>query len=133
MFKVINLEINHRQGNDKDYAEMLNRIRVGSMTSEDIAKLRTRVRPKGHPDLRDVQLNIVPTRKSCSNYSEYINSVTGDEIILKATHYHLTQKDYKPFIDKKEGAIGSISFIDKIRLNVGTKIILTHNIEMSMV
>ena len=78
MFKVINLEINHRQGNDKEYAEMLNRIRVGSMTSEDIAKLRTRVRPKGHPDLKDVQLNIVPTRKACSKYnSEYINSVTG--------------------------------------------------------
>ena len=132
MFKVINLEINHRQGNDKEYAEMLNRIRVGCMTSDDIAKLRTRVRPKGHPDLRDVQLNIVPTRKACSNYnSEYINAVTGDEIILKATHYHSTQKDYKPFIDKKEGAIGTTSFIDEIRLKVGTKIILIHNVDTS--
>ena len=27
-FKCINLEINHRQGEDKDYADMLNRIRV---------------------------------------------------------------------------------------------------------
>ena len=58
---------------------MLNRIRVGSMTSDDIAKLKSRVRPKVYPDLEDVQLNIVPTRKACSNY---INAVTGDEIIL---------------------------------------------------
>ena len=28
MFKVLNLEVNHRQGNDKDYADMLNRIRI---------------------------------------------------------------------------------------------------------
>ena len=44
--------------------------------------------------------NLSPA-KACSKYnSEYINSVKGDEIILKASHYH-----YKPFIDKKEGAI----------------------------
>ena len=132
MFKVVNLEINHRQGNDKEYAEILNRIRVGNMTDDDVAKLRTRIRPKGHADLKDVQLNIVPTRKACSKYnSDYINSVTGDEIVLKATHYHLTQKDFKPFIDKKEGAIGTTSFIDEIRLKVGTKIILIHNVDTS--
>ena len=43
-FKVLNLEVNHRQGEDKSYAEMLNRIRVGKMNEEDIAKLKTRVR-----------------------------------------------------------------------------------------
>ena len=50
-FEVINLEENHRQDGDKDYANLLNRIRVGQQTQEDIDILRTRVRPLGHPDL----------------------------------------------------------------------------------
>ena len=53
---MLNLEINHRQGEDRVYAEMLNRIRVGKMTEEDIAKLKTRVRPKNHPDLKEISL-----------------------------------------------------------------------------
>ena len=36
------LEKNHRQGNDKDYADLLNRVRVGKQTKEDIALLSER-------------------------------------------------------------------------------------------
>jgi hypothetical protein len=61
MFSVLNLEVNHRQGKDKPYAEILNRIRIGQMTEEDINKLKTRVRPQNHPDLKKVSLYIVPT------------------------------------------------------------------------
>jgi DNA replication protein DnaC len=50
-FECINLEINHRQGEDKDYADMLNRIRVGKQTSEDIQKLKERVRNEDHEDV----------------------------------------------------------------------------------
>ena len=35
MFKVINLEENHRQGKDREYAETLNRIRIGAMTEDE--------------------------------------------------------------------------------------------------
>ena len=106
LFSVLNLEINHSQGEDKVYAEMLNRIRVGKMTEEDISKLKTRVRPKNHPDLKEIGLYIVPTRKACAKFNgEYLNSIEGEEIELKARHYHATQKKYKPFIEKKEGAI----------------------------
>ena len=34
------LEINHRQGEDKEYAAMLNRIRIGDETLEDIDQLK---------------------------------------------------------------------------------------------
>ena len=36
MFSCILLEKNHRQGEDKIYAELLNRVRVGSHTDEDM-------------------------------------------------------------------------------------------------
>ena len=35
-FKVINLEENHRQGKDKEHADILNRIRMGRQTQQDI-------------------------------------------------------------------------------------------------
>ena len=52
-FQIINLEENHRQGNDKCYANMLNRIRIGKQTDKDIQELQKRVRSKDHPDLKD--------------------------------------------------------------------------------
>ena len=94
MFRVINLEINHRQGKDKEYADILNRIRVGKMTEEDVMKIKTRERPIGHQDLKNADLYIVPTRKACSKYNaEYIKSIEGKEIVLKAIHYNATQKN----------------------------------------
>ena len=50
-FQVIILTKNHRQGKDKPFADMLNRIREGKQTQEDIDKLATRVRPENHPDI----------------------------------------------------------------------------------
>ena len=46
LFTVVNLEENHRQGEDKVYGDLLNRVRTGDHTEEDIALLRTRVFPK---------------------------------------------------------------------------------------
>ena len=44
-FQVINLTENHRQGKDKTYADILNRVKVGEQTQEDIELLRTQVCP----------------------------------------------------------------------------------------
>ena len=130
MFRVLTLEVNHRQGDDKEYADILNRIRAGKMTADDEIKLNTRVRCKGHPDLADVSLYIVPTRKACARYNqEHLDSIPTEEIILKAVHYHATQKNYKPFIEKKEGAIGTTSFLNEIRIKLGAKVMLIHNID----
>ena len=53
---VMNLEINHRQGKDKEYADMLNRVREGRQTNEDIEKLKERIRSYDHKDLSKVSL-----------------------------------------------------------------------------
>ena len=44
MFQCILLTQNHRQGKDKAYADLLNRVRVGEQTNEDLDLLRTRIR-----------------------------------------------------------------------------------------
>ena len=63
MFSSILLEKNHRQGRDKDYADLLNRVRTGDQTMNDIEILKSRVRPKKHNDLKLVDLYIGCKRK----------------------------------------------------------------------
>ena len=131
-FNVLNLEINHRQGKDKAYAEMLNRVREGKQTEHDIAKLSQRIRPYGHTDLEDVSLYIVCTKRVCSKINtEYLDNLPGNDIISKARHYHPTQKTYKPRICKKEGTVGTSSFVDQLRVKINCKVILIHNIDTS--
>ena len=51
-FTVISLVENHHQQGDADYANILNRIRIGEHTNEDMGILQERVRPEGHSDLQ---------------------------------------------------------------------------------
>ena len=53
MFECLVLEKNHRQGKDKTYADLLNRVRVGEHTEDDLKILRERVRPHNHKDIAD--------------------------------------------------------------------------------
>ena len=124
------LEVNHRQGDDKPYAELLNRIRVGRQTIEDIQLLRTRVRPPKHPDLKDASLYIVCKRKDCARINaEYLNSQGGEPITMKAIHHHATQKNYKPYIEPKEGAVATTAFINELQLKIGAKVMVIHNVD----
>ena len=108
-FQSMDLEENHRQGQDKAYADLLNRIRVGQHTQEDINLLNTRVRPANHPDLRSASLYILCKRRDCDRINiEYLNNINGELFEVKAHHHHATQKNYKPFIDKKDGSVSCI-------------------------
>ena len=67
-FDVVMLRTNHRQGEDRSYADILNRIRVGDIQDDDMNCLRERVRPQNHPDIPDEALVI-----TCKN--ETVNMI----------------------------------------------------------
>ena len=50
---MVNLSENHRQGNDKEYGDWLNRMMIGEETKEDLDLLQTRIRPPYHHDLKE--------------------------------------------------------------------------------
>ena len=132
MFESLILETNHRQGNDKVYAELLNRVRVGEQTQEDITLLRTRVRPAKHKDLKGVGLYIVCKRRDCAKMNlQYVIKLKGNAMNIKARHHHPTQKNYKPYIEPKEGAVATTSFLDELILKIGAQIMIIHNIDTS--
>ena len=128
--KVINLEKNHRQGKSREYADMLNRIRVGEHTSEDLETLRKRIRPSGHQDLQSVSLDIVCTKKLCSKINtSYLARLEGEEILIEARNFISTRKKYTPRICKKEGTVGNTPLMNKLCLKVGCKVMLTYNVD----
>ena len=131
MFTVINLEENHRQGEDKEYADLLNRMRTDSLTKKDLDTLQGRVRKIGHPVYKDIALYIVCTKKTAHNINtKYLKRQPGEEIILKATHVHALQKQYKPKIDNI-GEVGKTGFADELNLKVGCRVMLIQNIEVA--
>ena len=131
MFQSILLEKNHRQGRDKSYAELLNRLRVKEYTDEDLKNLRSRVRPSSHADLRDVGLFITALRKSADSINEkYIAKLKGTTLKLKAVHHHPVNSAYKPYINKKDNTIGETGFRDEIILKPGARIIMIHNLDV---
>ena len=131
MLKVINLEVNHRQDGDKMYADLLNRMRKGEHTEEDMKELKKRIRKKGHQDFDDVYMYIMCRRATTQEInSEYIKKHQGEEIELKAIHSHAMQKRYKPKIDE-EGEVGQTGFMDVLKVKIGVQVMLLHNTDVT--
>ena len=94
-FEIINLEENHRQGNDKKYADVLNRIRVGNQTEQDIELLKTRIRQPTNSDINNGNdaLFIAARNKDVKKFNdEHMKQVDGEEFTLEAVHIHQTMK-----------------------------------------
>ena len=128
-FEVINLDKNHRQGKDKDYADILNRVRMGNQTKGDLDILRNRVREKGHADLRNamfISAKVIPVTK----YNEIaLKRLNGKQFTSKATHIQAMTKSYKPKIDKATGRIGDTQYVAYLNLKIGARVMLIFSIQ----
>ena len=105
-FECINLEINHRQGEDNDYANMLNRIRVGEETSEDIDKLKDRVRNENHIDIRREKdaLYIFGTNMKVNQMNNRrLKALKGEEKVILAICMHRTIKKTTILLKARQG------------------------------
>ena len=133
MFDVINLEINHRQGGCKGYADLLNRMRTNTHTEEDMAELEKRIfktHPFKHPIYKDVETYIVCTKLAAKDINEdFYAKEKGEEFVSKAIHSQANQKNYVPVIDKV-GQVAKTGFMDELKLKVGSKVMLNHNIDV---
>ena len=110
----------------------MNRIRIDKHSIEDIELLETRIRPEGHPDLSNASLHIVCKRHQCEKRNmKYIDSLEGQLYKIRAVNHHSTQKNYKPLIDKKDGSIAATGFLNELKLKIGAKVMLIHNIDIA--
>ena len=130
-FDVIKLNKNHRQGDDKTFADMLNRIRMGEETSEDIQTLSSRIRSRNDPTIPEDAIHIFATNDQVNKMNEMcLERLETDEIVVQAEVSHKTMKNFKPFI-KNDGSVNGSGLQNILKLKVGAKVMLTQNLKTS--
>ena len=125
-FECVVLEENHRQGEDKEYAELLGRIRFKekdeSLSLEDMERLRTR---SIQPDESEETMQIFGT-------NEKVNEVNENRLKQLQTKLYTIEAKHDPptrkvFI-KPAGTIEESAFLQTLRLKVGARFMIIHNI-----
>ena len=125
LFTVVNLEENHRQGENKIYGDLLNRVRTGDYTDDDIALLETRVRPSSDPCVNDA-IHIYGTNaKVNARNKAKVEKMEGELFTMKAKNASRTVKTFKV---NNAGCIKNTPFQAELNLKIGGEVVLTHNI-----
>ena len=89
---------------------MLNRIRVGQQTQEDIQSLKARVRPNNHPDITSDTTKICSTREEASEFNtKRLNELSGTLYSVEARHFCKKLRNYEPAI-RQAGKIADTQF-----------------------
>ena len=125
-FTVVQLEENHRQGEDKEYGDLLNRVRVGAHTEEDIELLKTRETPEDDPVLNDA-IHIYGTNAKVNARNEAkLKEIPGELITVKAKNESRT---IKTFTKDKAGCIRNTPFQAVLKLKISAEVVLVHNLD----
>ena len=129
-FKAINLKTNHRQGKDKQYGDLLNRIRTSSHTQEDIKLLETRVFDKNSKLLPNEALFVTCLNKKVNEVNEEkLKALKTEQVIIKAKIFSATQRKIKPIVENT-GAVRNTPLQNVLNLKSEAKVILTYNIDI---
>jgi len=124
-FDYIDLKENHRQGEDKAYADTLNRIRVGNETEADIQTLKEKVRHELHEDILKEKdaLYIYGTNKNVNKMNKRrLKDLKEEELIVKAVCLHRSIKNFDP-AEGNAGEVNKTPFQKELRLKLGAKVI----------
>ena len=127
-YEVITLEENHRQEDDREYADMLNRFRIGEQTEEDVKKLEMRVRSSDHPDLTDAVYISCKNKEVEKLNNKMLARIKDKALIFEAINVHPIIKNFQPPIGSK-GNIKDTPFLKRLVLKKGARVQLTYNIE----
>ena len=119
-FKFIELTINHRQNSDKKFFEILNRVREGKTTSEDISTLNTRV-------ITDESINnrittLFPTKASAEEVNrQHLMELPSKEYTYQA---RITKNKYP---DKTKNMEAVFPITSTLRLKNGALVMMVAN------
>ena len=144
LFTMVELKVNMRQQNDTSFSQMLNRIRKGEQTHEDVKAIQGRLVSNGDIDLSaapfDTALRLYPRTASVDEYNEsQIASLaqTTKLYMFEAEHAILQSRgQFYANVQYNEGPERLIPQDDKecaalprrLKLAVGARVMLRRNI-----
>ena len=127
-FKIVELTEIQRQKDDMQFASLLNRVRVGQHTEDDLNVLKTRQINKESDEYPGLCTHIFAYNRDVNQHNECMLST------LPGPLFTISSLDSKN--DNQTGRIDSVSLSDKagglskeITLGVGAKVMLTTNLD----
>ena len=129
-FKPVLLRQNHRQNEDLEFSRMLNRIRVGQFTQEDINYLKPRVVLRNDPKIPLDRMYIFARNKEVNFMNEDIlRKMPGEEFVVEAEVHHKTNSEFEAKV-MNTGYIVNTSLMKTLKFKINSKVILTYNINV---
>lgn len=134
-FKTLVLSQNVRQCSDKKFVSLLNRARVGSLTSQDIQQLKSRLTKPSTQLLSDTHksLHLFPKRENVKNLNEKMLNIENNEVIsVPALHFYSDNdvapaepfnEEHIPPDDRDAGGMPR-----EFTFTIGSRVILLRNI-----
>ena len=126
-FRPINLVQNHRQGNDKTYPDILNRIRTGNVTDADCNQLEERVRDINDQDIPSDAMYVTCTNARVKEINDAkLDNLQTEQAVLQALNINATCKEFSPPIGIA-GNVHTSPFMNKLILKVKARVMLVFN------
>ena len=126
-FQPMILRHNHRQGESKEWAETLNRIREGILTKEDEATLRERITDEKFLD-EDALHTFYKNKNVTKHNSDMVNTLTRKLLSAKALHF--LPKGHTKYVDPGKGTIGNTDFMDNFEFKIGARCMMIYNVDL---
>ena len=119
-FEILELQKNHRQ-KDEEYIAILNKIRVGDVSIEELNYLNKRYEPNFHTDVYSKVITLTSRIKKAKEKNEdYYNKLSSKEYT-----YEGTSDNWEDEEEEKEENIYPVDI--ELKLKVGSRVMFTRN------
>ena len=126
-FKPMILQHNHRQGDEKEWADALNEFRVGIVSEKGDAMLRERQTTEQF--LVEDAMHIFYRNKNVKGHNDrMLNSLPSNLVSIVAAQ--ALPKGCYSSIDKDKGTIGSTQFLEVLNIKIGARVALIFNVNI---
>ena len=131
-FSVVNLVTNHRQGSDKEWADLLNRMRIGETTDEDMKLLNSRIRKLNDPEIPNDAMYVAGKRDKVHEINtDRLDGLETEGYTIESININSACRKYHPLVSPKDGRIDKTSFMKKLEVKTEARVMMIHNVDTS--
>ena len=128
MFLPVILRTNHRQGSDRIFSEILNRIRIGEQNDNDLDILSSRVFKREDRSIPEDSVHIFATNAEVNQWNQvFLERLDGSEFSVETTVTHPVLKNFRVDVDPS-GFIHNTSLLKTFNFKINSKVMLTTNL-----
>ena len=128
MFLPVILRTNHRQGSDRTFSEILNRIRIGEQNDNDLDILSSRVFKREDRSIPEDSVHIFATNAEVNQWNQvFLERLDGAEFSVETTVTHPVLKNFRVDVDPS-GFIHNTSLLKTFNFKINSKVMLTTNL-----